>query len=64
MYPENTFDELLNLVEKNQPLACDPETRGCGKLNYIHHVLSSQPQIFITGELSISFSSLTIYWIV
>ncbi|CAI9787272.1 unnamed protein product [Fraxinus pennsylvanica] len=48
MYPENTFDELLNLVEMNQQLACDPETHGCGKLNYIHHVLSAQPQIFIT----------------
>ncbi|KAL2482457.1 Ubiquitin carboxyl-terminal hydrolase-related protein [Forsythia ovata] len=47
-YPENSFDELLNLVEMNNPLACDPEAGGCGKLNYIHHVLSAQPHVFVT----------------
>ncbi|KAL2482461.1 Ubiquitin carboxyl-terminal hydrolase-related protein [Forsythia ovata] len=55
MYPENSFDELLNLVEMNHQLACDPEDRGCGKLNYIHHFLSIQPHVFVTSKLSISF---------
>ncbi|KAI3454607.1 hypothetical protein Pfo_011270 [Paulownia fortunei] len=48
MYPENSFDELLNLVEINHQLACDPEAGGCGKLNYIYHILSTAPHIFTT----------------
>lgn len=50
MYPDNSFDELLNLVEMNYQLACDPEDGGCGKLNYIHHLLSSPPHVFTTGD--------------
>ncbi|KAI3464006.1 hypothetical protein Pfo_020669 [Paulownia fortunei] len=46
MCPENSFDELLNLVEMNHQLACDPEVGGCGKLNYIHHILSTPPHVF------------------
>lgn len=49
MYPENSFDDLLNLVEMNYQLACDPEAGGCGKLNYIHHILSNPPHVFTTG---------------
>lgn len=49
MCAENSFDELLNLVEMNHQLACDPEAGGCGKLNYIHHILSSPPHVFATG---------------
>ncbi|KAL0421867.1 UNVERIFIED_CONTAM: hypothetical protein Slati_3209600 [Sesamum latifolium] len=48
MCPENSFDELLNLVEMNHQLACDPDAGGCGKLNYIHHILSSPPHVFTT----------------
>ncbi|KAH6807637.1 Ubiquitin carboxyl-terminal hydrolase-related protein [Perilla frutescens var. frutescens] len=48
MYPEKSFDELLNMVEMNYQLACDPEATGCGKLNYIHHILSSPPHVFTT----------------
>ncbi|KAL3846004.1 hypothetical protein ACJIZ3_003407 [Penstemon smallii] len=48
MCPENSFDELLNLVEMNHQLACDPEAGGCGKLNYIHHILSTPPHVFTT----------------
>ncbi|KAL3528300.1 hypothetical protein ACH5RR_007622 [Cinchona calisaya] len=48
MCPESSFDELLNLVEMNHQLACDPEAGGCGKLNYIHHILSSPPHVFTT----------------
>lgn len=51
MCPESSFDELLNLVEMNHQLACDPEANGCGKLNYIHHILSTPPLVFTTGEL-------------
>ncbi|CAI9112340.1 OLC1v1012779C3 [Oldenlandia corymbosa var. corymbosa] len=46
MCPENSFDELLNLVEMNHQLACDPEASGCGTLNYIHHILSTVPHVF------------------
>lgn len=49
MCPDNSFDELLNLVEMNYQLACDPEAGGCGELNYIHHLLSSPPHVFTTG---------------
>ncbi|KAL4566551.1 hypothetical protein LXL04_030668 [Taraxacum kok-saghyz] len=48
MCPESSLDELLNLVEMNHQLACDPEDGGCGKLNYIHHILSTPPHIFTT----------------
>ncbi|XP_049412338.1 uncharacterized protein LOC125875277 [Solanum stenotomum] len=48
MCPESSFDELLNLVEMNHQLACDPEVGGCEKLNYIHHILSAPPHIFTT----------------
>ncbi|KAK8686155.1 hypothetical protein V6N13_125182 [Hibiscus sabdariffa] len=48
MCAESSFDELLNLVEMNHQLACDPEAGGCGKLNYIHHILSSSPHVFAT----------------
>ncbi|XP_047966765.1 uncharacterized protein LOC125211110 isoform X1 [Salvia hispanica] len=46
--PESSFDELLYMVEMNHQLACDPEDGGCGKLNYIHHILSSPPHVFTT----------------
>ncbi|GAV66724.1 UCH domain-containing protein/DUF629 domain-containing protein/DUF627 domain-containing protein [Cephalotus follicularis] len=48
MCAEGSFDELLNLVEMNHQLACDPEAGGCGKLNYIHHILSTAPHVFTT----------------
>ncbi|XP_024971929.1 uncharacterized protein LOC112510812 [Cynara cardunculus var. scolymus] len=48
MCPESSFEELLNLVEMNHQLACDPEDGGCGKLNYIHHILSTPPHVFTT----------------
>ncbi|KAJ0585698.1 putative ubiquitinyl hydrolase 1 [Helianthus annuus] len=48
MCPDGSFDELLNLVEMNHQLACDPEDGGCGKLNYIHHILSNPPHVFTT----------------
>ncbi|XP_047325394.1 uncharacterized protein LOC124929150 isoform X2 [Impatiens glandulifera] len=48
MCAESSFDELLNLVEMNHQLACDPDVGGCGKLNHIHHILSSSPHVFIT----------------
>lgn len=48
MCAESSFDELLNLVEMNHQLACDPEANGCGKLNYIHHILLTPPHVFTT----------------
>lgn len=52
MCPESSFDELLNLVEMNHQLACDPDVGGCGKLNYIHHILSTPPYVFTTGDIT------------
>ncbi|XP_057514658.1 LOW QUALITY PROTEIN: uncharacterized protein LOC130796340 [Actinidia eriantha] len=48
MCAESSFEELLDFVEMNHQLACDPEAGGCGKLNYIHHILSSPPHVFTT----------------
>uniref|UniRef100_A0A2P2MPN3 USP domain-containing protein n=2 Tax=Rhizophora mucronata TaxID=61149 RepID=A0A2P2MPN3_RHIMU len=48
MCAESSFDELLNLVEMNHQLVCDRENGGCGKPNYIHHILSTPPHVFIT----------------
>ncbi|KAJ4865877.1 Ubiquitin carboxyl-terminal hydrolase-related protein [Raphanus sativus] len=45
---ENSFDELLNLVEMNHQLACDPEAGGCGKPNHIHHILTTPPHVSTT----------------
>ncbi|GMJ04970.1 hypothetical protein like AT3G47890 [Hibiscus trionum] len=45
---ESSFGGLLNLVEMNHQLACDPEAGGCGKLNYVHHILSNPPHVFTT----------------
>ena len=50
MCAESSFDELLNLVEMNHQLACDPKGGGCGEFNYIHHILSTPPHVFTTGE--------------
>ena len=50
MCAESCFDELLNLVEMNHQLTCDPEAGGCGKPNYIHHIMSTPPHVFTTGE--------------
>ncbi|XP_065876837.1 uncharacterized protein [Euphorbia lathyris] len=48
MSAESSFDELLNLVEMNDQIACDPEVSGCGKLNYIHRILTTPPHVFTT----------------
>ncbi|XP_024045653.1 uncharacterized protein LOC18048599 isoform X2 [Citrus clementina] len=48
MCAESSLDELLNLVEMNHQLACDPGAGGCEKLNYIHHILSTPPHVFTT----------------
>ncbi|XP_024013421.1 uncharacterized protein LOC18021057 isoform X2 [Eutrema salsugineum] len=47
-FAENSFDELLNLVEMNHQLACDPDAGGCGKPNHIHHILTTPPHVFTT----------------
>lgn len=57
MCPENSFDELLNLVEMHHQLACDPEAGGCGKPNYIHHILSTPPHVFTTGYFLMTYAS-------
>lgn len=49
MSAENSFDQLLNIVEMNHQLTCDPESGGCGKLNHKHHFLSTVPHVFTTG---------------
>ena len=49
MSAESSFDKLLNLVEMNHQLACDPEVGGCGKPNYIHHFLLAPPHVFMIG---------------
>ncbi|RZC78983.1 hypothetical protein C5167_003180 [Papaver somniferum] len=43
---DSSFGELLYNVQMNQQLACDPESGGCGKLNYIHQFLSTPPHVF------------------
>lgn len=56
MCQDSSFDELLNLVEMNHQLACDPDARGCGKHNHIHHFLSTPPHVFTTGSPSHLFT--------
>ncbi|XP_077212791.1 uncharacterized protein LOC143858661 isoform X2 [Tasmannia lanceolata] len=45
---DSSLDELLKRVEMNHQLSCDPEVGGCGKLNYIRHILSTPPHVFTT----------------
>ncbi|KAL1187952.1 hypothetical protein V5N11_009265 [Cardamine amara subsp. amara] len=47
-YTENSFGELLNLVEMNHQLPCDPEAGGCGKPNHFNHILTTPPHVFTT----------------
>ncbi|KAL2321923.1 hypothetical protein Fmac_026302 [Flemingia macrophylla] len=58
MFAEASFDKLLNLVEMNHQLACDLEAGGCGKLNHIHHFLSTPPHVFMTGSPVVAFGIL------
>jgi hypothetical protein len=51
MSPESSFDQHLNHIERSHRLACDPDAGGCGELNNIHHILSTPPHVFTTGEL-------------
>ncbi|KAI3894288.1 hypothetical protein MKX03_001835 [Papaver bracteatum] len=44
---DSSFGELLYSVQMIQQLECDPESGGCGKLNYIHQFLSTPPRVFI-----------------
>ncbi|CAL1368049.1 unnamed protein product [Linum trigynum] len=46
MCADSSFDEVLNVVEMNHQLTCDHEVGGCGKPNYIHHILSTPPHVF------------------
>ncbi|XP_042468478.1 uncharacterized protein LOC122051406 isoform X1 [Zingiber officinale] len=46
MCPESSFDDLLKTVEMNHRLSCDVEAAGCGKPNYMNHILSHPPHVF------------------
>eukprot|EP01018_Ginkgo_biloba_P016270 Gb_39086 [translate_table: standard] len=48
MCMDSSLDELLKLVEMNHQLVCDTESGGCGRQNYIHHLLSAAPHVFTT----------------
>lgn len=50
----------MNLVERNYLLACDPDAGGCGKLNCIHHFLSTPPDVFTIG---ITFLHFLVLWV-
>lgn len=48
---DGAFDKLLKIVEMKHQLACDKEDGGCGEQNYIRHIISNPPHVFITGNL-------------
>jgi hypothetical protein len=50
LYEDCAMDELLKLVDMNHQLACDIDTGGCGRQNYIHHLLRAAPHVFTTGD--------------
>ncbi|MCL7032655.1 hypothetical protein MKW94_021619 [Papaver nudicaule] len=67
---DSSFGELLYNVQMSQQLACDPESGGCGKLNYIHQFLSNPPRVFTavlgwqdthecTNDISATLAALT-----
>ncbi|CAH9140297.1 unnamed protein product [Cuscuta epithymum] len=45
-HQESSFDELMNLVQRDHLLSCDPDAGGCGKHNFIDHFLSTPPHVF------------------
>ncbi|CAI9284523.1 unnamed protein product [Lactuca saligna] len=58
LYPHSSFFQEAQMNDASEVLGvifdclhregCDPQDGGCGKLNYIHHILSTPPHIFTT----------------
>ncbi|CAI9262506.1 unnamed protein product [Lactuca saligna] len=56
LYPHSSFFQEAQMNDASELLGvifdclhhegCDPQDGGCGKLNYIHHILSTPPHIF------------------
>ncbi|OAP13393.1 hypothetical protein AXX17_AT1G58720 [Arabidopsis thaliana] len=40
------FEEILTVIRMEDEMICDVKTGGCGKTNFVHHVLSRCPPIF------------------
>jgi hypothetical protein len=50
LFEDCAMDELLKLVDVNRPLPCDIDTGGCGRQNYVHHLLRAAPHVFTAGN--------------
>ncbi|KFK27933.1 hypothetical protein AALP_AA8G449800 [Arabis alpina] len=40
------FVDILKLIRMENKMQCDVETGGCGKTNYVHHIINKSPPIF------------------
>ncbi|EOA12825.1 hypothetical protein CARUB_v10025784mg [Capsella rubella] len=40
------FVDILKVIRKGYKMLCDSKTGGCGKRNYVHHIISRCPPIF------------------
>ncbi|XP_018491242.2 uncharacterized protein LOC108861787 isoform X2 [Raphanus sativus] len=41
------LEDILKLIRMEDKMLCDAKTEGCGKANFVHHVISRCPPIFI-----------------
>ena len=59
------FEEILTVIRMEDEMICDVKTGGCGKTNFVHHVLSRCPPIFTIGiffTTSVILSTRFIYY--
>ncbi|CAN7107865.1 unnamed protein product [Brassica rapa subsp. narinosa] len=40
------FEDILKLIRMEYTMLCDVKTEGCGKANFVHHIISKCPPIF------------------
>ncbi|CAH2065567.1 unnamed protein product [Thlaspi arvense] len=40
------FEDILKMIRLEEKMLCDIKTGGCGKANFVHHVISACPPIF------------------
>ncbi|KAG2272862.1 hypothetical protein Bca52824_067417 [Brassica carinata] len=40
------LEDILKLIRMEYKMLCDVKTEGCGKANFVHHIISRSPPIF------------------
>ncbi|CAA7047271.1 unnamed protein product, partial [Microthlaspi erraticum] len=40
------FEDILKVIRMEEKMLCDIKTGGCGKANFVHHIITTRPPIF------------------